>query len=74
MHILRVKNRDRKEKGWCWVARNEDQWFANTHKGYTSNMTPRQLQDHKFLCGVIRDKYGVNWYYYYYMCVRSFLA
>jgi hypothetical protein len=26
----------------------------------TSNMTPRQLQDHEFLCGVIRDKYGVN--------------
>jgi hypothetical protein len=26
----------------------------------TSNMTPRELQDHEFLCGVIRDKYGVN--------------
>jgi hypothetical protein len=26
----------------------------------TSNMTPRQLQDHEFLCGIIRDKYGVN--------------
>ncbi|CAK8540847.1 unnamed protein product [Lathyrus sativus] len=26
----------------------------------TSNMTPRKLQDHKFLCGVIRGRYGVN--------------
>jgi hypothetical protein len=26
----------------------------------TSNMTPRELQDHEFLCGVIRDKYAVN--------------
>lgn len=30
----------------------------------TSNMTPRQLQDHEFLYGVIRDKYGINWYSY----------
>jgi len=26
----------------------------------TSNMNPRQLQDYEFLCGVIRDKYGLN--------------
>ena len=26
----------------------------------TSNMNPRQLQDYDFLCGVIRDKYGLN--------------
>jgi hypothetical protein len=26
----------------------------------TSNMNPMQLQDYKFLCGVVRDKYGLN--------------
>ncbi|XP_058782447.1 uncharacterized protein LOC131656905 [Vicia villosa] len=26
----------------------------------TTNMTQRQLQDHEFLCGVIRDRYGIN--------------
>jgi len=30
----------------------------------TSNLNPKQLQDYEFLCGMIRDKYGLKWYYY----------